>query len=536
MIGRESLDHEIELFDQTGNGTHAHLIAWVRVPFLSSAENTKIVMLYGNDKVGNQEAMESVWDSRYAGVWHLSEDPTGTIFDSTAFGHDGTGMPGGSEPTLTTGKIDGCTEFYGTTLHRIEVPHSDSLSLPTDVTLEAWVRTTNTDGSSDTIVAKWDQVGERNYWLGKLDAATLSFFVDDTQTVSTLYSLINDGNWHHVVGVADAAAGELRIIVDGTVRNTASYTGSTQTGPSVLHIGNNPGSVGLDQEWDGRVDEVRVSKSVRSADWIATSFTNQDDPEAFYSIGWESGVAWWNSDWNYRRETTVMAGASAIPSGYSVNVTFDHASLVSAGKSMANGDDVRIIYWDGSVWNELDRVLDLDTSWNDAFTTVWFKTQAVIPTSTTDDNYYLYYGNPSASSPPADRTSVFLFYDGFESGDLSGWDGSNTASGDTLFVVNTPLIPVYSGTLAARAEVDNVADAQAMFWWNLADTNSLFARIHIYLNPGFSTSDHVTVMQYGTAGWSNQLSVTIDDDMTMYMWNAIAGEAYGFGIGSTISI
>ncbi|MFX1415616.1 MAG: DUF2341 domain-containing protein, partial [Promethearchaeota archaeon] len=355
--------------------------------------------------------------------------------------------------------------------------------------------------------------------------------------MSTSYSLINDGNWHHVAGVADAAAGELRIIVDGEVRNTASYTGSTQMGTSVLHIGNNPGSVGLDQEWDGRIDEVRVSKSVRSADWIATSYINQDEPDAFYTVGWESGVAWWNSDWNYRREISVIAGASAIPSGYSVNVTFNHATLVGAGKSLANGDDIRIAYWDGSNWNELNRALDTDSSWNDAFTTVWFKTQAAIPASTTDDNYYLYYGNPSASSPPADRASIFLFWDGFESGDLSAWDGSYTDTGDTLFVVNYPLIPVHSGTLAARANVDNVANAQAQIWKDFTDKTSLLARIHIYLMPGFSTTGHVTVMQYvdTSSGWQNQLSVSINSDMTIYMWNAIAGEAYGYLATNTIS-
>ncbi|MFW9784580.1 MAG: hypothetical protein ACFFFB_20030, partial [Candidatus Heimdallarchaeota archaeon] len=42
------LDHEIELFDQTYNSTHAHLIAWVRIPILSTSIDTIIHMYYGN--------------------------------------------------------------------------------------------------------------------------------------------------------------------------------------------------------------------------------------------------------------------------------------------------------------------------------------------------------------------------------------------------------------------------------------------------------------------------------------------------------
>ncbi|MFX0054392.1 MAG: DUF2341 domain-containing protein [Candidatus Hermodarchaeota archaeon] len=537
MIGHETLDHEIVLFDRTGDGTRAHLVAWVRVPFLSSARNTDIVMLYGNRYVGNQETVEGVWDDDFVGVWHLDEDPAGTNFDSTSFSNDGTGEPPGNEPGYVIGKIGMSAEFYGATLRRVEVPHGNSLAIPGSVTVEAWVRTNNTDISSDAILAKWNEVGNRNYWLGKLDASTLAFFVDDTQLVSTAYSLINDGSWHHLVGVADATQQNLYLFVDGILQNTAAYTGSMQVGDSVLHIGNNPGSVGLDQEWDGLIDEARVSKNARTSEWVLTSYRNQISPLAFYSIGQESQIAWFDSDWSYRKAATVSADASNIPAGYSVHLTFDHAALVSEGKSLANGDDIRVVYWDGSQWIELDRMLDTDSTWNSDSTKIWFKTQTSIPASSSDSGYYLYYGNPLSSSPPSDSSRVFSFYDGFESGNLDGWNGSYTDIGDTLLVLNTPLIPVHSGTYAVRADVDNQAAAQGMVWWDFSDSMNLLARVHFYLPAGFSTTDHVTIMQYvdTSTGWQNQISVTIKDDMTLYMWNAIAGEAYGYMATSTIS-
>ena len=36
--------------------------------------------------------------------------------------------------------------------------------------------------------------------------------------------------------------------------------------------------------WVGGMDEVRLSDPLRSPDWIKTSYNNQNDPAAFYSV------------------------------------------------------------------------------------------------------------------------------------------------------------------------------------------------------------------------------------------------------------
>jgi len=41
------------------------------------------------------------------------------------------------------------------------------------------------------------------------------------------------------------------------------------------------------EEFNGLIDEVRVSNIARSADWIATEYNNQYTPSAFYSFGSE---------------------------------------------------------------------------------------------------------------------------------------------------------------------------------------------------------------------------------------------------------
>src|SRR5947208_828550 len=148
---------------------------------------------------------------------------------------------------------------------------------------------------------------------------------------------------------------------------------------------------------------------------------------------------WWSMSYPFREKITVTAGTAAPASGYSVAVTFGHATLVTAGKSLPSGDDLRVVYWNGSTWVELDRLLDEASSWNNASTKVWFKTQAAIGASTSDDNYYLYYGKASAGAPPANGMNVYLFYDDFSGTtiDTSKWTvtrGTTSVSGGILTV------------------------------------------------------------------------------------------------------
>jgi hypothetical protein len=70
------LDHEIEVFDQTFNGTHAKLVVWVRLSVLSVTIDTIMRMYYGNSTMSSQQNPEGVWDSNYEAVYHMNQDPS----------------------------------------------------------------------------------------------------------------------------------------------------------------------------------------------------------------------------------------------------------------------------------------------------------------------------------------------------------------------------------------------------------------------------------------------------------------------------
>jgi len=69
-------------------------------------------------------------------------------------------------------------------------------------------------------------------------------------------------------------------------------------------------------------------------------------------VYWNS--TWWNSTYGYR--SPILFSSSLGLENYTINLTFNHASLVSAGKSQADGDDIRIVTNKSGSNVELDRI------------------------------------------------------------------------------------------------------------------------------------------------------------------------------------
>ena len=142
VVNGTPVDYELELFNQNYNSTHAHLVAWVRVPTLSSTTPTVIEMYYGNPNCGPLENPQGVWGDGYAAVWHLNNDPSAEIVvDSSANNMDGT--PLGMEQTnLITGVADGALDFDGAD-DRIRTGPIDSDSW-TAITVSGWINIDDT--------------------------------------------------------------------------------------------------------------------------------------------------------------------------------------------------------------------------------------------------------------------------------------------------------------------------------------------------------------------------------------------------------
>jgi hypothetical protein len=283
------LFHEIELFDDSSG----ELIIWVNVPSVTDTEDTVLYIYYGNSDCGNQEYPDFVWDSDYCGVWHLDD-----FEDSTINGNDGVNY----DTDDCTGVIGNAKDFDDSANDYISV---GDMSEPADgsnsiATFEAWI---NPDilGKTRTIISKLDTIFEpdkRAYKFEILKTGKIRFSAqsgtwhpdDRIIRFTTDNDLVTTNNWNHVVCVIDLSDRE----------NSKIYYNGEEQSYEILLLGSPPThfyDINLEERfgylaqesgsvfYDGSMDEIRISKIYRNAEWILTQYNNQNNVLNFLSIG-----------------------------------------------------------------------------------------------------------------------------------------------------------------------------------------------------------------------------------------------------------
>jgi hypothetical protein len=270
------LDHEIEYFNQTYSGTQAKLVVWVRIPLLSPFTDTIIEMYYGNSTMNSRQNPTEVWDDNFVGVWHLSEDPTGTVYDSTSNNNDGISYGSMNSTDQVTGKIDGSLEFDGDNDY-IDCGNDNSLDITGDITIEFWVNGESfSDDLDPDILTKGNYTQAYSTWIN--DDGGVYFQLNGDSLVST-YKLPL-GVWYNVV--CTRSGSNRRIYINGTLDISDTFSNAIETITDILTIARSPDNL------NGTLDEIRLSNVSRSAEWIATEYNNQYETDSFYSIGTEN--------------------------------------------------------------------------------------------------------------------------------------------------------------------------------------------------------------------------------------------------------
>jgi hypothetical protein len=298
-MGDTALDYEIELFDQDYSPTEAHLVAWVKVPFLDNSVDTTITMMYGNP---NSKSLGSsrIWDS-YATVHHMNEDPSGTLFDSTSNNHLGTSYGTQGSEDAVTGQIDGAIDFDDEQNDVVGIGqiHTDDW---TGFTMSAWVRE---DESHDCrIFSKSDTTTPSDHIMTlRINGRTPSFrlWTDGTGGLGSSYEApsynLTLGQWHYLVWRWSASDARLIAYLDGNeILNVAHDGDSIYDAVEVFTLGNT--DLDNSRYFDGRIDEARLIPLVRSQNWIATEYNNQNNPTSFLSASSERSIrdTWQDND------------------------------------------------------------------------------------------------------------------------------------------------------------------------------------------------------------------------------------------------
>ncbi|MHA2133797.1 MAG: hypothetical protein ACW99J_08005, partial [Candidatus Thorarchaeota archaeon] len=304
-LGDQALDFEIEHFDQAFSPTHARLVAWVKIPTLSSTVDTVITMAYGNPNAESSSS-SSVW-TEYETVQHMANDPTGVIYDSTANNHDGTSYGGMTSDDLVAGVVGNAIDF---TFDSVTVPNSDMINLGqiytddwTSFTVSIWV---NMDVARDCrVFSKTPSTDPQQHVMTTRIASQR--FTSRLRTDGLTWGNSHDantsialGSWQYWVWSWDVSRGTVEGYLNGTWDLTKSHGGTSVYDSNDVFViaNNNLDTDGNHRFFDGLIDEVRLTQSIRTEAWIDTEFNNQLNPDTFVSVGSERTVkgSWSNAE------------------------------------------------------------------------------------------------------------------------------------------------------------------------------------------------------------------------------------------------
>ncbi|MEM7392546.1 MAG: LamG-like jellyroll fold domain-containing protein, partial [Verrucomicrobiota bacterium] len=268
-VSMTQLDLEIERWNTNGSS-----YVWVKVPAFSS--NTCLWAYWGNPaaEVLTAPAGEQAWNSDFRGVWHLNN----SVLDSTSNNTDGT-VFGGLGSVSASGKVANAWNFDAASNAFIQMlrPIEDDFTI--NLLMQADLNSPNA-GNNWPIGAGLvgGALSGTRADLGVVyNDQTVQFGAVDGDTTEASTS-VNDGQWHLVTVTRERATGTEVVYVNGIEEaRSVSESIASLADNTFLAVGDSEGD-GSGINFDGRIDELRMSDSVRSSNWIWAVWNNLCNP------------------------------------------------------------------------------------------------------------------------------------------------------------------------------------------------------------------------------------------------------------------
>ncbi|MEO8702440.1 MAG: DUF2341 domain-containing protein [Kofleriaceae bacterium] len=274
------LDREIESY------AAGKLVAWVKLPSLPATTDTTIYMYYGN-AAAPVVTGEAVWTEQFLAVYHMQENLAAShVIVDAAKDHDGTAEASMTAADSVEGQIGNALDFDGSNdvvdVAQVDVGAAFTISLWMNLVDEDQIHSllaNSQDGSNTNGFRFFANSNGSNDHRIRLETGNGG----STDSVITPMNAVTPGQWAHVAVVVERAVGRATIAVNGVVANENNDFGIRNdfSTNSDFEIGrmetNNP--------YIGRLDEVQISTTARSIEWLRTAFTNQSLPGDFYTLG-----------------------------------------------------------------------------------------------------------------------------------------------------------------------------------------------------------------------------------------------------------
>lgn len=343
--GNTELPYEIEKWDASAQEGYI----WVKIPQIDASSNSDyIYMYYGNASAVNAQSTINVWNSNFLGVWHLKENPTTQVNDSTFRGISLANKGSLTSANQISGFIDGAlymnndvanSNYYVTESDLNPCTEGSATSAfqfsPTqDFTISAWINSTSTR-YYEVIVGN-SGINYRQFRL-LLDAPDqggriwFQILADGSSggTSGSVHSstVVNDGNWHYITGTRINK--KLTIYVDGIAEDTTTVASNPNlSGACPLAIGSDFNRY---FQYTGKIDEARISTIAYSPTQVAAEYKSQNNTLINYSAEDTYTHSTANTQYVFQSSTEKQICSntppSAIPDLFQINTTKNTATL-----------------------------------------------------------------------------------------------------------------------------------------------------------------------------------------------------------------
>jgi hypothetical protein len=303
------------------NYTASEMTAWVKIPQVDSGSTIDFVWIYyGNSAASFDSYFNSnnVWDSDYRAVWHLNQTD-GNYNDATLNGNHLTTVFVASRTEAA--KIGKSVAGFNGINNFLSAPNSPSLNMTDRLTVEEWVNTVN-PSIEQNVVSK-NGNGRGKGWSHELYNAYNVHIQNGEASpdmeITNTNAIASANMWYHVVWVWDSSATDkAKAYVNGVEQTTIGSMANWTDQDVPLYLGLSYGAGVPRYPFNGKIDEMRLSDSARSPQWIKACYSYESDQTKFNYA--EEEESFWPTE-IYVDPTQVNKTLSDVGSTFKVNVT-----------------------------------------------------------------------------------------------------------------------------------------------------------------------------------------------------------------------